>query len=107
MAATVTVENKVSLGGTVTLYSGTIAMDASYPSGGELIDSTGNERFDTLIASSTSGYVFSWDAANQKLLAYVSKDPGAVGGADIVLQQVANTTDLSAVTSIPFIAVGQ
>lgn len=107
MAATVTLENTVEIGGSVKLYSGTIALDASYPTGGETIDVSGNERFDTLITSSTSGYVFSFVPSSQKLLAYVTKDPGDAGGANVVLQQVADTTDLSAVTAIPFIAIGQ
>lgn len=104
MAAVATIQNEISVGGTAKIYTGTIAMDSSYPTGGEAIDISGNERFDHLDAVSTSGYVFSWDAANQKLLAYVG-DNDAV--ADGPLAQVASTTDLSALTTIPFFAVGQ
>src|SRR4051794_20695638 len=98
MAVTVTIQKDIPLGQTEHLYVGTIAFDSSYPTGGEVVDVSGNESFDVLIAGSKNGYVFSWDAANQKLLAYVSKDPAAAGGADIALQQVADTTNLSSVT---------
>lgn len=104
MAASVVVENTISLGGTAKIYTGTIDFDSSYPTGGEAIDATANERLDVLIASSKSGYVFSWDAANQKLLAYYA-DYDAV--ADGALIQVPDTTNLSTLTGVPFVAVGQ
>ena len=103
MAATVTVQHTLDLGGTQKLYAGTIALDSSYPTGGEALDVSGNESFDVLIASSTSGYVFSFAASSQKLLAYVGDNDAASDGP---LAQVANTTDLSALTAIPFIAIG-
>lgn len=106
MAAVVTITRDIPIGQTEHLYHGTIAMDSSYPTGGEAIDVSGNEKFEVLIPDSANGYVFRFDAPNQKLLAYRTKDPGDAGGADIVLQQVANATDLSAVTAIPFIAIG-
>jgi hypothetical protein len=59
-----------------------------------------------LILSPTSGYVFAWDKANSKILAYRNKDPGAAGGADIPMPEVANAVDLSAV-NIPVIAFGR
>lgn len=106
MAATVTITQDFSIGETKTLYHGTIALDDSYPTGGEALDLTGNEKFDVLIAQSEGGYVFSFNPSDQKLLAYRQKDPGDAGGADIALPQVANTTDLSALTAINFIAIG-
>lgn len=88
-------------------YIGTLAFDSSYPTGGEAIDITVvNERIEHLQASG-SGYVFEWDKANQKCLVYRQKDPAAAGGADIPLPQVANTADLSALTAVPFFAVGR
>lgn len=109
MAAVVTIEQTIELGGTEKLYFGTIALDNSYPTGGEAIDASGNERFDFLIASpgpaaaSGFGYQFCFDAPNQKLLAaYNDYDAGA-DGPHI---QVPNTTDLSAITAIPFMAKG-
>lgn len=103
MAATVAITKTIDIGSTEKLYYGTIALDVSYPTGGEAIDVTANERFDVLIAQPTSGYAFQWDAANQKLLAYRA-DYDAV--ADGPLVQVPDTTDLSAVTGIQFIAIG-
>lgn len=113
MAAVATIEETFSLGGTGYLYRGTIAFDSSYPTGGETIDPAGNSKFDTLFAqgggttASGGGYVFNWDAPNQKLVAYRQKDPANAGGADIPLTEVSNTTDLSALVSVPFIAIGQ
>ena len=104
MAATVTVEKTISLGGTENLYLLSIAFDSSYPTGGEALDGTGNETFLHVQAQATSGYVFQWDPANQKLLAYYADNDA---GADSALIQVPNTTDLSALTAIKALAVGQ
>lgn len=101
--ATANVELDIQIESGQHLYIGTITMDSSYPTGGEAIDVSGNERFKKLIPQSKAGYIFSWDAANQKLLAYYA-DYDAV--ADGALIQVPNTTDLSAVTGIDFIAIG-
>lgn len=113
MAAVATVTETHEVGDTLKQYFGTIALDSSYPTGGEAIDVSGNEQIDFLIArgggttATGAGYVYEWDAPNQKLLAFRTKDPGNAGGADIVLQQVANAVDLSALTAIPFTAWGQ
>jgi hypothetical protein len=104
--ASITGLRDIPIGQTEHLYTGTIDFDSSYPTGGEALDLASNTRIETLIAQSKSGYVFEWDAANQKLLAYRQKDPAAAGGADIALPQVANATDLSAVTGVQFIAIG-
>ena len=104
MAATFTVDKTLSLGGTENLYLGTISLDSSYPTGGEAIDNTGNERYDYVLCQPKSGYVFQWDAANQKLLAYYADNNNASDGP---LIQVPDTTDLSAITGIQTWAVGQ
>ena len=104
MAATLTVKQSVGLGNSLTLYTGTITFDNSYPTGGEAIDATGDIGYLSLIPGPSAGYVFEWDEANQKIKAYRQKDPGNAGGADIALPEVAATTDLSAV-STDFIAV--
>jgi len=46
---------------------------------------------------STGGYIPVWDRANGKLMVFITKDPGAAGGANVVLQEVGNGVDLSAV----------
>lgn len=102
--AAVTVNRSIELGGTDKLYVGTIAFDSSYPTGGEALDATANEQLDYVFCTHQGGYSFAWDAANQKLLAYYC-DYDA--GADGPLIQVPNTTDLSALTAVPFIGVGQ
>jgi hypothetical protein len=104
MAATATAHNTYDIGGTAKMYVGTIAFDASYPTGGEAIDLGSNERLDIVLCPNNTGYQFSWDAANQKLLVYVGDNDNA---ADAPGAQVANTTDLSALTAVPFLAVGQ
>ena len=104
MAAVATVQDSWQTGGNYTEYIGTIALDASYPTGGEAVDVGSNERIEHLAAVSTAGYVFSWDKANQKLVAWYSDNNNAADGP---LIEVPNTTDLSALTAIPFRALGQ
>ena len=97
----------VEKGGNSTRVTGTILWDNSYPTGGEsiAIDDAQNdvklERISFLSANG-GGYVYGWDAANQKLLVY--RDNGTATAA--ALPQVAATTDLSTLTSA-FEAVGQ
>ncbi len=100
MAAVVTVKKKVSIGDTENLIYGKIAFDASYPTGGEAIAITGVEKIDTLISPGSGGYSFAFDDATQKLLAYRTDQ------VDDPQEQVPDTTDLAALTAIPFIAVG-
>jgi hypothetical protein len=108
MAAVVTVLQQWETGGNRTEYVGTIALDSSYPTGGEAIDASNNERFAHLNAQAGGttaeglGYVFAWDKANQKLVALYSDNNNASDGP---LIQVPDTTDLSAITAIPFRAL--
>jgi hypothetical protein len=105
MAATVT--RASGLQGVSTLMSalarglqfefGTLAFDNSYPTGGEAV-SFGFTP-DVVVVAPMDGYVFAWDSANGKVLAY---EAGADGAA---LDEVANETDLSAVTT-HYIALG-
>lgn len=55
-------------------------------------------KISDLDARNAAGIVFEWDKTNSKVKAFRQKDPGAVGGADIALPEVANGVDLSAVT---------
>ncbi len=104
MALAPVIESKYELGGTAFVYTGTFDWDNSYSTGGEAFDVTGNERFDIVLTAAKGGYVGVWDAANQKLLAYYGDNNNASDGP---LIQVPDTTDLSAVTGVPFIAIGQ
>lgn len=100
--ATITASETIELGGTFALIVGTIALDSSYPTGGESLDLASNDRVDYLFASPKSGYSFDWDAANQKLVARYA-DYDAV--ADGPLIEVPNTTNLSTVTGVTFWAL--
>ena len=111
MAAVVTVkaiarlENEVnsSIGNKpMRMVFGTIAFDNSYPTGGEAITLStyfpgGIECVDVF---PQAGYVFVYDKANAKVIGYQSDD------AVDPLDQIGNTTDLSALTAVPFVAYG-
>jgi len=92
--------------GDLRLVTGTVAFDSSYPTGGESITAAafGLGVVDFLIANASGGYVFFWDSANSKLIAYYA-DYNAAG--DGALIQVPDTTDLSALTAIPVLAIGR
>lgn len=84
MASTITILETFPLEGNSNLYRGSIGLDNSYGVGGEALDATGNERFDSLFAYSGGttatglGYGFDWDAANQKLIVKKSNVSGTV-----------------------------
>jgi hypothetical protein len=106
MAATISEEYWRDLGRpmshTVEKYWGVfqVTLDSSYPTGGEALDFTSLSDFSAvdlvvpLNSSSANGYVPQWDAANSKLLMY---EAGADAAA---LDEVADTTDLSAETIV-------
>lgn len=100
MAAVATVTKKLPLTATENMYIGTIAWDSTYPAGGEVISITGCERIEHLSATG-SGYVGEWLQASQKLKLYY----GNYDAADGPLIENA-TADISAVTAMPFVAVG-
>lgn len=81
---------------------GTIAFDSSYPTGGEALSFEGFTPTAVMVQSS-GGYVFSWDSTNAKVLAYYADYDGAADGA---LIQVANETNLAALTAVQYIAIG-
>lgn len=78
-----------------------ITCDSSYPTGGYAITPTtfGFTRSEAIKHISLSGltaggYATRWDKTNSKLMLFRTKDPGAAGGADIVLQECANAVDV-------------
>lgn len=77
----------------------TVAFDSSYPTGGEALTvaQLGLSTLDAVWAPNNGAHSFQYDAANSKLLAYTNSD-GA---------QVANTTDLSALTAVTVYAIGK
>lgn len=104
MAAVVTVVKKQDIGDAQEVLA-TVAFDASYPTGGEaLAASDFGMRVGVLNdvqAQSNSGYVFQWDQANKKLLAFES---GADGTPN---DEVGNAVDLSALTAVRCVARGR
>lgn len=85
--------------------SGTFAFDASYPTGGESISDI-TAQFRTcqgIVFQPKGGYVFDADISNNKVIAYRADYDAAADGP---LVQVPNTTDLSALTAVPFFAWG-
>jgi len=111
--------------------SGTIAFDASYPTGGESItDITGKfKTCYTVVCESNTGYMFEFDKTNSKLkvLAPVNVVAGSgtaatnnfvfkntvleVDGSGTAFQQpgveLIDTTNLAALTAVRFIATGK
>ncbi|MCK6620335.1 MAG: hypothetical protein HUU32_12790 [Calditrichaceae bacterium] len=86
---------KTDLQGTVRVVYLDITFDSSYPTGGEPFE-TG---LDTVLSANiepSGGYIFKYDYTNRKILAYYA-DYDAV--ADGALIQVADTTDLSAIST--------
>lgn len=92
----------------VAFWTGTIAFDSSYATGGESLDftSAGLDMFRTVLGvlvETKSGYLFEYDYTNKKVKAYRFDYDAVADGAAI---EVANTTDLSAVTGVRVFAWG-
>lgn len=86
---------------------GTITFDSSYAANGEAFSaaSIGLKRILFIaLNQGEDGYVYKFDYANSKVLAYQGKDPAAAGGADIPLQET-GAIDLSAAV-VNFFAIG-
>jgi hypothetical protein len=103
MAAVATIKKTHQLASGLSVFVGTIALDSSYPTGGEAIDHADVERFDVLTVAGGGGYIFEWDAPNQKLKLMIGDNNNA---ADAVAVEAANTTDVSALSALPFVAWG-
>jgi hypothetical protein len=107
MGCTITaIEDISDLGQGEHFYLVSVAFDNSYLNGGEPLDLAANRNLKRVLLQPTSGYVFEWDKANQAVKVYRQKDPGNAGGADIALVEVANAVDLSALTDVSGIAIG-
>ena len=80
--------------GTQKCWPGTVTFDSSYPTGGESFAPAdiGFIVFDRVEVDSTDGFVFEYDAANEKIIAYWV-DTTTDGAA---MAEVAAATDLSA-----------
>ena len=95
------IQHFIARGGRVEF--GSLAFDTSYPTGGESLTFPAFKNVAIVLVESKAGYVFSYDYTNSKVIAYYA-DYDAV--ADGALIQVANETNLSALTDVRYIAVG-
>ena len=84
----------------------TIAFDASYPTGGESLTAADLDldTINFIIVENDDGFIFKYNYATSKLLAYYA-DYDAV--ADGALIQVADTTDLSGITTARALVIGR
>jgi hypothetical protein len=106
MAGLVYTVSKTHVVGDEREVRGTVAFDASYPTGGEAFSKSAiglpatiaDIRFDP-----SAGYVPVYDYANDKVLVYWGDNNNASDGP---LVEVASTTDLSALTAVRFTARG-
>lgn len=91
--ATLTENKAIPIGQGRALCFGTLAFDSSYPTGGEVVDATGDLGYsDFWITGTTAGYLASWDPATQALLMYQQS------AATSALTQVPNATNLATVS---------
>jgi len=95
-------------GGTrLKLLIGSIAFDSSYPTGGEAMDLSNDlGTIHAVQFFDMSGYSFEYDYANKKVIVYWG-DYAQTTAVDKAHVQVADTTDLSALTDVRFIAWGE
>lgn len=100
MALTIT-EVETNIFGTARAWIGDVTFDASYPTGGEPLTATDLGLVDVFyLTGYAAGYVLVYDHANAKIEVFQSDD------AVDPLDEVGNTTDLSAVTARIF-AIGR
>lgn len=84
MALTITLDRKsparINKGTRLSILTGTIAFDSSYPTGGE--DFTGVSKYfrtlQSVILDNTSGYVFAYDETNKKVKVFLSSGTPAI-----------------------------
>lgn len=101
MAASITINHKLTTADGCKIMLADVTFDSSYPTGGETLTAANFSvgAIKALTGGMNGGYVPEWDATNGKLLAFEA-------GADAApLDEVANTTDLSAVV-FPVIVFG-
>jgi hypothetical protein len=88
------------------VVTATVAFDSSYPTGGETL--TLSKLFlgtlSAITIGSKSGYVFSYDYTNNKILVYGTSTSDPYAGS---LQEKANATNLSTLTGVKIQAFGK
>lgn len=109
---TATVLEVLNLGGTRRLYVGTYALDNSYTTGGDSIVNGTNSvialpeaaKLDNFRGGTPGGYTTEFIKAGGKLKLYQQTPTSAT--AALPLAEVANATDVSAVSAAVFEAIG-
>ena len=96
MAAVATIKKKFKFGNGYCVVAD-VAMDSSYPTGGEAVsaEQLGLSALEFVLGAPSGGYVPEYDHASKKLKAYYGDNDNAADGP---LAEVANATNLSAVT---------
>ena len=111
MAAVFTKTYERDIGNGLKVVAGTLAMDSSYPTNGEAVDLSSYLPGGTIVhvavdPASAGGYVIGHDygtpTAGKFKAYYCDYDAGADGA----LIEVANTTDLSAITAAHVLVIG-
>lgn len=94
MAATVTIRKRTKYLGMYAVIAD-VALDSSYPTGGEAVTASqfGLQALQFVLPSTAAGYMFEFDHTNGKIKAVAPTSAAAGAGTE-----VANTTNLSAVT---------
>lgn len=94
MSATLVVERTIKHSNGVAQDFFKVALDSTYPSGGEAVDVTGDVGyfFATFDGPSVGGYVPKWDRASQKIKLFYGDNNNAADGP--LIENA--TTDLSA-----------
>lgn len=111
MAAVFTHVASGSLIGGFKMVIGTIAMDSSYPTGGETLDLSEYFPGDSIYSlsselSSGAGYILGHDGGTATAGKIEAWWADYDAGADGALIEVANTTDLSALTAVKVVIIG-
>lgn len=82
---------------------GTMAFDSSYPTGGEAVTfSLPNEKIIAVFMEPYGGRLYRYDNANEKIISYFSRGGTASG----VFTEVSSTSDLSAMSNVPYVMFG-
>lgn len=101
--AQATIKKKVSLGNGTYRYYGTLAFGKKYPTGGYTLGSVSGDRYKlpAFIDYIAASGAYSVELSSGKLKLYGSNKTEKAA-----LLEVANETDLSAITALPFVCDG-
>jgi uncharacterized protein YfaP (DUF2135 family) len=91
------------VGAGLVIECGTMAFDSSYPTGGEAVTfSIPHHGVIAVFMEPYGGRLYQYDNSNEKIKAYFSRGGTASG----VFAEVSNTSDLSAMSNVPYVMFG-